>query len=253
MLRALLAICGEKLTARFMTQNMMSKSLAEVANSVKLTKESLRIQILKQGLESVNQILLENPTSLPLGPGQEVHGINIRSCSYFNSNTLPLKINFVGPDKSLLPAIFKCGDDLQQDMIVIQMVRLMDKLWLKEGLNLKIVTFNCVPTGHKKGMIEMVSDAETLRKIQTEWGLTGSFKDKSIAEWLAKQNPSQLDYQKAVDNFTVSCAGYCVATYILGICDRHNDNIMLKTSGHLFHIDFGKFLGDAQMFGNFKR
>lgn len=138
-------------------------------------------------------------------------------------------------------------------MLTIQMVRIMDKLWLAEGLDLKMVTFECVPTGYKKGMIELVSDAETLRKIQVEWGLTGSFKDKPISEWLAKQNPSQLEYQRAVDNFTVSCAGYSVVTYILGICDRHNDNIMLKTSGHLFHIDFGKFLGDAQMFGNFKR
>lgn len=78
----------------------------------------------------------------------------------------------------------------------------MDKLWLKEGLDLKMVTFTCVPTGHKRGMIELVDDSETLRKIQVEHGLTGSFKDRPIAEWLAKHNPSTLEYERAVWNFT---------------------------------------------------
>lgn len=253
MLRALLAICGERLSGKFLAQNMMCKSLADVAANVKQAKESVRQKVLVHGMENVNQILLEQPTALPLSPSFEVTSVNSRSCGYFNSNTLPLKVSYIGPDRMILPAIFKAGDDLQQDMLTIQLVRVMDRLWLEEGLDLKMVTFECVPTGHKRGMIEMVTDAETLRKIQVEWGLTGSFKDKPIAEWLERQNPSQLEYQRAVDNFTVSCAGYSVVTYILGICDRHNDNIMLKTSGHLFHIDFGKFLGDAQMFGNFKR
>lgn len=252
-LRALLAICGEKLAGRFLAQNIMCKALDDVARSVKIAKESLKLPILRQNIENVHQILLENPTSLPLTPSLEVTGINSRTCNYFNSNTLPLKINFIGPDNLLIPAIFKLGDDLQQDMLTLQMVRIMDKMWLKEGLDLKMVTFQCIPTGDKKGMIEMITNAETLRKIQVEFGLTGSFKDKPIAEWLAKQNASQLEYQRAVDNFTASCAGYSIVTYLLGICDRHNDNIMLKKTGHLFHIDFGKFLGDAQRFGNFKR
>lgn len=51
-------------------------------------------------------------------------------------------------------------------------------------------------------MIELVTKAETLRKIQVEHGLTGSFKDKPIAEWLAKHNPSELEYGTAVQNFT---------------------------------------------------
>ncbi|XP_048481106.1 phosphatidylinositol 4-phosphate 3-kinase C2 domain-containing subunit alpha isoform X7 [Plutella xylostella] len=253
LLQALLAGCGQRLAASLQRQRLLVQSLTETAMSVKTGKEGARSRALTSGATQLATLLREQPAALPLSPAAVVHDVNVQQCSYFASNTLPLKINFIGRDNAVIPAMFKIGDDLRQDSLVLQIIRVMDALWLRSGLDLRLVCFQAVPTAARQGMIEIVSEAETLRAIQTEWGLTGSFKDKPIAEWLAKHNPSELEYQRARDNFTASCAGYSVATYLLGICDRHNDNIMLKTSGHLFHIDFGKFLGDAQMFGNFKR
>ena len=39
------------------------------------------------------------------------------------------------------------------------------------------------------------------------------------------------------------CSIYAQATRVLGVGDRHNDNIMVATDGRYFHVDFGHFLG----------
>ncbi|CDW58155.1 PI3 PI4 kinase and PI3Ka and C2 and PX domain con taining protein [Trichuris trichiura] len=150
--------------------------------------------------------------------------------------------------------IFQAGDDLRQDFLVLQMIRLMDRLWLTDGIDLRMIVYRIIPLQARKGLIEIVRGAKTLREIQTEdGGVTGVLRGDSIQRWLQKQNPSELEYHIALKNFRCSCAGWSVGTYVLGVGDRHNDNVMITPRGHLFHIDFGKYLGDAQMFGSFKR
>lgn len=36
-------------------------------------------------------------------------------------------------------------------MLALQMIRIMDRIWLQEGLDLRIVNFKCISTGKDKG------------------------------------------------------------------------------------------------------
>ncbi|KAM9352450.1 phosphatidylinositol 4-phosphate 3-kinase C2 domain-containing subunit alpha [Symphorus nematophorus] len=254
-LGALLCLCGAKLRAELEKQTHLVTLLGAVAERVRQAGGSTRQVALQEGLENVQNFFQRNSCRLPLSPSLVAKELNIKACSFFNSNAVPLKLALVNADPlgEEINVMFKVGEDLRQDMLALQMIRIMDRIWLQEGLDLRIVNFKCISTGKDKGMVELVPSSDTLRKIQVEYGVTGSFKDKPLAEWLRKYNPAEDEYEKASENFIYSCAGCCVATYVLGICDRHNDNIMLRSTGHMFHIDFGKFLGHAQMFGSFKR
>ena len=173
-LGGLLSVCGSLQRDQFTKQDELVGRLTEVAEKVKKSKENLRDEVLRGELGKIPQETLEC-LRLPLNPGVEVTAILADESSYFNSNSVPLRLVFKNSDKHgfEIDTIYKVGDDLRQDALTMQLIGIMNKLWLKEGLDLKMVTYRCLPTGAEMGMVEMVREAQTLREIQTEYGLAG--------------------------------------------------------------------------------
>mmetsp|Transcript_33348 Transcript_33348/g.65547 ORF Transcript_33348/g.65547 Transcript_33348/m.65547 type:complete len:1035 (-) Transcript_33348:316-3420(-) len=189
---------------------------------------------------------------IPLDPKWEATTLIVEKCRYMSSKMVPLWLVFRNADTSAPPLyiMFKSGDDLRQDILTLQMLRAMDKMWLADGLDMKMSPYRCIATGVNDngegvGMIEIVQNSDTTSGIQLDYGggAMGALKLDPINQFIQAHNQGP-SYQKAVQNFICSCAGYCVATFVLGIGDRHNGNIMVKKDGHLFHIDFGHFLGN---------
>ena len=56
------------------------------------------------------------------------------------------------------------GDDLRQDALVMQLLRVMSDLWMKEGLDMEMQLYDCISTGRERGLINVVKNSNTLGK-----------------------------------------------------------------------------------------
>uniref|UniRef100_A0A8C4DE60 Phosphatidylinositol 4,5-bisphosphate 3-kinase catalytic subunit alpha isoform n=1 Tax=Dicentrarchus labrax TaxID=13489 RepID=A0A8C4DE60_DICLA len=132
-------------------------------------------------------------------------------------------------------------------------LRYINKVHL-DIMYIMMLPYGCLSIGDCVGLIEVVRNSHTIMQIQCKGGLKGAlqFNSHTLHQWLKDKNKGEM-YDQAIDLFTRSCAGYCVATFILGIGDRHNSNIMVKDDGQLFHIDFGHFLDHKKKKFGYKR
>lgn len=115
---------------------------------------------------------------------------------------------------------------------------------LNAGLPLYLRPYNILSTSQNCGMLEYLTGTKSIAGVKRDMKRGEKF--LRLIDIFKKLFPSADTLNEARRAFTESVAGYALATYIFGIKDRHNGNIMLETStGRIVHIDFGFVLGMA--------
>ena len=247
-------LCPKEVFDSFAIQDVLAAELQSFYGSKRSEKEAYA---LRTHLKDINEKLFREGQTMPsfFPPGRTCLSIDVeKSFLHAKSNARPMHLYFMSKTDFEFQVIFKYGDDLRQDQLISTLLTFMNSMWLKEDLDLKFVSYGVFPCTPKSGFIEVVPNALTLCKLQTlSGGITGTLSSGCIYQWLHQKNPEVVSFEKALHNFTLSTAAYCVATYILGVCDRHNDNVIILPSGHLIHIDYGRIFGHTQNFGPVNR
>lgn len=220
--------------------------LSKISAEVKLSRETIpkKAERVKHFLaDPKNELIkIEPPLPLPLDPSVKIIGVYPEQSRVFKSSLFPITVAFKTTTGVQYTVIFKTGDDLRQDQLVIQIVTLMDQLLRNENLDLKLSPYKILATGATAGVVQFVESA-TLQAISSN----SKYRNNPVLQYLKHHNPDDkapLGVRKeTLDIFVKSCAGYCVITYLLGVGDRHLDNLLLAPDGHFFHADFGFILG----------
>eukprot|EP00485_Elphidium_margaritaceum_P017531 CAMPEP_0202732442 /NCGR_PEP_ID=MMETSP1385-20130828/187659_1 /ASSEMBLY_ACC=CAM_ASM_000861 /TAXON_ID=933848 /ORGANISM="Elphidium margaritaceum" /LENGTH=1525 /DNA_ID=CAMNT_0049398755 /DNA_START=6 /DNA_END=4583 /DNA_ORIENTATION=+ len=259
-----LLFCRHGHARDILIQCNISKALMIINNRLRTErkqskpKKQVLLQMMRTDLQKLNAVL---PSSfiLPIKPKWQCTHLIVDECKLMSSAQLPMWLvvrNANAPPPPSSPPsssqhicfLFKAGDDLRQDILTLQVLRTLDRIWLEEGLNLHLLPYNVVSTGDGQGLVEIVLNARTTTHIHTHYGGGAQKGARNITthlKYIDDVNANDVTrVHRARDRYSRSCAAYCMASYVLGLGDRHPSNIMVRQNGILFHIDFAHFLGN---------
>ena len=224
----------------YLDQNVYSKELSEDIHNGEIVMERLKEII--EGVktipkaEKINYVrerikpgFVEKPFRLPLNPSFIVESISQENIIVFGSSLQPVKLDFVNQKGEIFSAILKVGDDMRQDALALSLVSFMDDRLKRYGYDLCMTPYKVLPMTLTYGMCEYVVGAKALSKVLAD-------NQQSISNYLLKGEESK-------DVFISSSAGYSVLSYVLGVGDRHLDNLLVKKEGNFLHVDFGFMFG----------
>lgn len=183
--------------------------------------------------------------TLPTHPEQPVAGVRANDFYIFKSAKKPFRLTFVrradglsvppppsASPRSSISVMFKAEDDIRQDALVLSLLTVMDHLLCQEGLDLHLTPYRVRPTSATDGLLEMVPNVVTFESVR-----------RDVHGYWRRHQTTPARFDAAVQRYVKSLAGYCVATFILGVGDRHLENILMASDGRLLHIDFGYVFG----------
>jgi len=138
---------------------------------------------------------------------------------------------------SLNAIMVKGGDDLRQELLASQIIEQLHVIFREARLPLWLKATNVVVTGSQSGFIEFIRDSTSIHAMKER------YPGKTLAEIFKVAFADRLF--EAKQNFIESCAAYSLVIWFLQVKDRHNGNLMMDSSGHVVHIDFGFMLSNS--------